>query len=565
MFVEAGIATEAVQSRVDAIFNQLFFGDAKTEAVYFEVGDGTAYIMDVGDNDVRSEGMSYGMAIAAQRGNRTMFDQLWKWAQLHMRHNDPDDPRYGYFAWHCTSAGQSKDPNPASDGETYFATALYTAGVRWSDPSYTAAADNILEIATNKTGISSVVPMFANNTGVAAAQQQVVFVPYASSASFTDPSYHLPAFYELWAASAATQPGFWASMTNSARNYFHLAANPTLGLAPDYSTFGGKLTGSQSNFAFDAWRVAMNVAMDYAWFAADSREVALCNNLQAFFQAQNSSGKPYGNQYNPQSGQQLSGDHSPGLVVMNAVCSLAATDARAWDFVLEAWNTPTPTGHWRYYDGMLYMLGWLHLSGNFKYYGPSGPVPPVPPPPVPPPTPSNRCADPGSSPNCNVCAECCHSYIPTQAACDRCVSEKCLGPSPSPPAPPSGNITVQFSRNGKCVGIGPNGAVNVQGCYVHSSKDRNLWKYLAGEPLMAVALGDAQQCVTDSGCEAGVSLSVHDDCLGNSLQWSTSQAQLVLNGCSQLCAGDGENDALQAMSCDDMRAQHWQLKKITPR
>ena len=50
------------------------------------------------------------------------------------------------------STGKWLDPNPASDGETYFATALYMAAARWSIGSYADAANNILEVATNKTG-----------------------------------------------------------------------------------------------------------------------------------------------------------------------------------------------------------------------------------------------------------------------------------------------------------------------------------------------------------------------------------------------------------------------------
>ena len=39
-------------------------------------------------------------------------------------------------------------------------------------------------------------------------------------------------------------------------------------------TPSGAPTGSQRHFAFDAWRVAQNVAMDFAWFAKDHRQVA---------------------------------------------------------------------------------------------------------------------------------------------------------------------------------------------------------------------------------------------------------------------------------------------------
>ena len=88
--------------RLSDVVNQLFFGDAETERLYFENSDGTAYIKSIDSNDVRTEGMSYAMNIAVQLNNKTMFDALWKWARTNMRHNEPSDPRFGYFAWHCS-------------------------------------------------------------------------------------------------------------------------------------------------------------------------------------------------------------------------------------------------------------------------------------------------------------------------------------------------------------------------------------------------------------------------------------------------------------------------------
>ena len=65
-------------------------------------------------------------------------------------------------------------------------------------------------------------------------------------------------------------------------------------------------------------------------------------------------------------------DHSAGLVACNAVAALASNDIKAWDFVDDLWDTPIPSGRYRYYDGMLYFLGFLHASGNFRIYKPNG-------------------------------------------------------------------------------------------------------------------------------------------------------------------------------------------------
>jgi oligosaccharide reducing-end xylanase len=53
---------------------------------------------------------------------------------------------------------------------------------------------------------------------------------------------------------------------------------------------------------------------------------------------------------------------------MAAVAALAADREIGEPFVQALWDTQIPSGKWRYYDGMLYMLGMLHVSGNFKIY-----------------------------------------------------------------------------------------------------------------------------------------------------------------------------------------------------
>ncbi len=50
--------------------------------------------------------------------------------------------------------------------------------------------------------------------------------------------------------------------------------------------------------------------------------------------------------------------------------SLAATQPVKDKFVEELWNAPIPSGHERYYDGMLYMMSLLHVTGNFRIWGP---------------------------------------------------------------------------------------------------------------------------------------------------------------------------------------------------
>jgi oligosaccharide reducing-end xylanase len=70
-------------------------------------------------------------------------------------------------------------------------------------------------------------------------------------------------------------------------------------------------------------------------------------------------------------GRPLGTDHSVGLVATNAVASLAATKPLTKKFTDELWKAPVPTGQYRYYHGMLYLLGLLHATGEFRIWPPS--------------------------------------------------------------------------------------------------------------------------------------------------------------------------------------------------
>ena len=59
------------------MWNHYFVSNNK---VYYDQGS-EAYILDTGNNDVRSEGMSYGMMICVQTNHKTEFDKIWKWAK----------------------------------------------------------------------------------------------------------------------------------------------------------------------------------------------------------------------------------------------------------------------------------------------------------------------------------------------------------------------------------------------------------------------------------------------------------------------------------------------------
>jgi oligosaccharide reducing-end xylanase len=367
-----GVPDSIVHARVHSTFQQLFYGDNSAERVYYPVEPDMAYIEDINNKDVRTEGMSYGMMICVQLNKKPEFDRLWKWAKVHMQFQE--GPHKGFFAWDCTNDGTVLDPTAASDGEEWFVTSLFFASARWGNGegiyNYRKEAQSIINTMLHKEAEpdhGAVTNMFDQK------EKLVKFVPNVDGGRFTDPSYQVPHYYELWARWADRDNHFWCDAAAAGRTLLRRASDSTTGLSPDYSRFDGTSVaswpGGHEDFRFDAWRVAMNVTMDYVWFAKDHWQVVEANRLLNFFASQGIG--THGNQYTLK-GKKLADDHSPGLVAMNAVAALISTNENRKEFVREFWNTPIPKGLYRYYDGMLYMLGMLQVSGNFRIYHLSG-------------------------------------------------------------------------------------------------------------------------------------------------------------------------------------------------
>ncbi|MCH5264900.1 MAG: Ig-like domain-containing protein [Lachnospiraceae bacterium] len=369
MFRELGYSEAEIDAKVEDAWQQLFYG-TEEERIYYPVEPDMAYIYTADTNDVRSEGMSYGMMICVQMDKQEEFDRLWKWAKTYMQHTSGEFKNY--FAWKCSTSGSKMDNTPASDGEEYFATALLFASARWGDSdgiyNYNEQAQIILDAMLHQKDDGQGVNMFDST------HKMPVFCPIGNAATYTDPSYHLPAFYEVWAELAEKDNEFWSEAAEASRAYFQKATNAQTGLGPDYSEYNGtpKHEGDHADFRFDAWRIAANIACDYAWWGKNNWATTHANTLHAFFTEKGVDS--YGNQWTLE-GKELSTDHSPGLVAMNAVASLAASDKKAWAFLEDFWNISPTTGKYRYYDGCLYMMGLLHCSGKFRTYLPDGSKP----------------------------------------------------------------------------------------------------------------------------------------------------------------------------------------------
>ena len=381
LFAELGYKQKDIDKKLKSVFESVFYGPDK---VYFEVGDSMAYISDIKNHDVRTEGMSYGLMIAVQFDRKDIFDRLWRWGKKYMQHQE--GLLKGYFAWSCQTDGTRNAQGPASDGELYYVTSLIFASNRWGNSTginYLAEAQNILNCSMQKIGMERVAPL------INLEHQLITFTPDPFGGRFTDPSYHIPAFYEVWARWAEDgRSEFWRVCARKSREYLHKSIHPVTGLNPDYNNYDGTLLGSKrvigDAFRFDSWRVPMNIALDYSWACADRKwQQEYGNKIQNFFYSQGIDS--FVDQYNVDgttvtelldAGGYKKLRHSLGLVATTAAVSLVCTHDKSREFVDRLWNAkhvPYDDGYFdAYYDGLLRLFAFMHLSGNYRIIFPQG-------------------------------------------------------------------------------------------------------------------------------------------------------------------------------------------------
>ena len=367
-----GISDEAGRERCNEIFDTIFHG-SDSERFYQSVKDDMGYIEDTGNHDVRTEGMSYGMMMCVQMDRQDEFNRLWKWAKTHMFLNE--GPNKGYFAWSCRTDGIKNAMGAAPDGEEFFVMALIFAGNRWGNGSgiydYHGEARAILHTMINKG--------YDGTEGQAMFDRETGYIKFVTEVEFTDPSYHLPHFYELYTQVAdAADAEFCKRAAAASRVFWKSACHPVTGLNSEYADYDGNpqktnynMYGGRHDWFFsDAYRTIMNIALDSVWFGSTSWAIEEGKKLQSFFCGR---GSNYEHEVYDCSGNAVRNPlepmHPVAMIATNAAATLLTGDTKEGkDCLRKFLNTSLRTGKRRYYDNCLYFFAYLALSGNYRIY-----------------------------------------------------------------------------------------------------------------------------------------------------------------------------------------------------
>ncbi len=377
LFAEIGKSQEEIQKKINDTVNAFFYG-SEDERIYHEVGDDMGYLVDTGNNDARTEGMSYGMMMCVQLDMKKEFDRIWKWAKTYMWMEEGVNE--GYFAWTCKLSGEKNAYGPAPDGEEYFAMALFFASHRWGDGEgifhYSNEAKNILNACLHKGENGRPGASMWNREN-----KQILFIP---GSEFTDPSYHLPHYYELFALWANEEDReFWKQAADESRKHLAKACHPITGMNPEYSEFDGSPMnrtmpwgGRHNQFYSDAYRTVANIGLDYVWFGKDEGHYSAPLRLMKFLRTDLEAARcVYEVDGTPVDKTVL---HPVGLLATTAQGALTVIHDGSKDvdsdwnvavrWVEWFWNQPLRKGSRRYYDNCLYIFALLALSGNYRIW-----------------------------------------------------------------------------------------------------------------------------------------------------------------------------------------------------
>jgi oligosaccharide reducing-end xylanase len=324
LFVSLSGHTQAqTDAKLTAAWSQLF-NPSGSGTIYFNgPGSDESYVEDIYNGDVRTEGMSYGMMIALQLDHQTEFDRLWTWVKKHMANGT------GPISWSCSTSGNKNSSGGAPDGEEYMATALIFAHSRWGDSS------GKFNYATEAQWVLNVIRTMYFNANAHLVQ-------FVAGSGNTDASYILPAFYQVWACFDTANADFWNASVTAARNFFHNAIDGN-GVIGDRSSFTGQSTQGPGA---DTIRCVANIMMDHNFFNADPWQTAT---------------------YAPKYGAY---EKNQNVYTAQMSCNsllgfgLPATDGKV--FVDKLWSAAIPNRN--YWDGVLYMLALLHVSGTFHLW-----------------------------------------------------------------------------------------------------------------------------------------------------------------------------------------------------
>jgi endo-1,4-beta-D-glucanase Y len=228
-------------------------------------------------NSTVSEGIAYGMLLAAVMNDQATFDGLWRYEQRYL------DAK-GLMNWYISADGTMVlGTGAATDADEDMAYALVMADARWGGSG--SLGDSYLALAKKQIG-------FIWQSEVDQTRSDVLTPGDAfADGSVINISYFAPAYYRVFGRVANTASD-WQKVVEStyavlARTLNAQNGNAQNGLVPAWSTPDGVPmappgTGMPTWHQLDSCRTPFRIAQDFCWFA-EPRALDYLQKISGFY------------------------------------------------------------------------------------------------------------------------------------------------------------------------------------------------------------------------------------------------------------------------------------------
>ncbi len=219
-----------------------------------------------------SEGIAYGMILAAYAADKDLFDGLWQYYKDNMNGN-------GVMNWKINGCGGASGTGGAADAEVDAALGLLVANHQWpgsaSPHDYAADAQSLITAIRNY----EIQPAANNGTYQLNNGDQWGFWN-----DCRNPSYQPPAYFRLFGEFTGDMT-FWNNCVAASYTLLNNNVHPTTGLVSNWSDHNGtpNTCNGPNEYGWDACRNPWRMLTDIAWFdAADAK--AICDKMTDYVQ-----------------------------------------------------------------------------------------------------------------------------------------------------------------------------------------------------------------------------------------------------------------------------------------
>jgi endo-1,4-beta-D-glucanase Y len=313
-----------------------------------------------------SEGIGYGMVIAVYMNDQALFDDLWRYYNLHLGGN-------GLMDWYISADGTTVlGSGGASDADQDVAWALCMAIYQWGTPTfggtYAALANSMITKLYNN---------YVDGT-------THVFGPWGGAGNTVNISYFDPSEYRVFAQVSGNSG--WLNVVDACYTALFNALNATNGnanngLVPAWSTYAGVpspgFSGAPIHFQYDSCRTPFRIGKDW-YFFGEPRAKQYLDKINSFYGPLgaihitdgydlNGAPRPQYDASGTGANGQSAAFVSPAMQASMDDPSQAAFTQAAYDAV----KTNTLLIGGPYYDQCWTVQGMLWASGNFLNYMPT--------------------------------------------------------------------------------------------------------------------------------------------------------------------------------------------------